>query len=234
MEQIRLVATDEHLHLDLGRPCPVLGSCVLGGGLGVARHVLNLRVDANLAGDSLRFPVPETTLREYCSVQGWEGAALGMMTAASMKSIRTARLEEDGLAVLAAVTAGLTNARRAGDPAECRDMPTAAPPPGTINIIVVLGASLPPAALVEAVITITEAKAAVLQDMGVTSRTTGLPATGTGTDAVAVAALGGREAAYCGKHVLAGELTARAVMQALAASLEWYATNGPRWEGPWA
>ncbi|MGE4265420.1 MAG: adenosylcobinamide amidohydrolase [Desulfovibrio sp.] len=229
MDRIRLDATDEHLHLDLGRSCPVLGSCVLGGGFGLARHVLNLRVDANLAGESLRFPVPESTLLEYCAAQGWAGPVAGMMTAASMKSLRTARLEENGLAVLAAVTAGLTNSRRAGDPAECRDIPEAAPQPGTINIIVALGASLPPAALVEAVITITEAKAAVLQDLGITSRTTGLPATGTGTDAVAVVALGGRKAAYCGKHVLAGELTARAVMQALAASLEWYAK-----EGPWA
>jgi len=228
MDRIFLDATDERLHIDLGRPCPVLGSCVLGGGFGLARHVLNLRVDANLPGEALRLPFPEASLREYCAANGWTGPAFGMMTAASMKSLRTARLEENGLAVLAAVTAGLTNARCAGDPAECRDFPET-PPPGTINIIVALAASLPPAALVEAVITITEAKTAVLRDMGITSRTTGLPATGTGTDAVAVVALGGRETAYCGKHVLAGELTARAVMQALAASLEWYAK-----EGPWA
>jgi adenosylcobinamide amidohydrolase len=229
MDRIRLDATDEHLHLDLGRTCPVLGSCVLGGGLGLARHVLNLRVDANFAGESVRFPAPGATLREYCAAHGWNGPAVGLMTAASMRSLRTVRLEENGLAVLAAVTAGLTNARRAGDPAECRVFPEPPPPPGTINIVVVLGANLSPAAMVEAVITITEAKAAVLHDLGVVSRTTGLPATGTGTDAVAVAALGGGAAAYCGKHVLAGELTARAVMQALTASLAWYAK-----EGPWA
>jgi adenosylcobinamide amidohydrolase len=229
MDRILLDATAERLHIDLGRPCPVLGSCVLGGGIGLARHVLNLRVDANLSGEALRLPFPEASLRKYCAASGWPRPAVGMMTAASMKSLRTARLEENGLAVLAAVTAGLTNARRAGDPAECRDLPEAMPPPGTINIIVALGASLPPAAMVEAVITITEAKAAVLQDLGITSRTTGLPATGTGTDAVAVVALGGRETAYCGKHMLAGELTARAVMQTLTASLEWYTK-----EGPWA
>lgn len=140
MNKIRLHATDQHLRLDLGCPCPVLGSCVLGGGLGLARHVVNLRVDANLSGPRAVFPDPAATLREYCQAQGWRGPTVGMMTAASMRSTRTACLEENGLAVLAAVTAGLTNARCAGDRADCRDFPEAAPTHGTINIIVVLSA----------------------------------------------------------------------------------------------
>lgn len=77
--------------------------------------------------------------------------------------------------------------------------------------------------------TITEAKAAVLRDRGVLSQVSDCVATGTGTDAVAVFCAGGFEARFCGKHVLAGELVARAVMEALTASLTWYDK-----EGPWA
>jgi adenosylcobinamide amidohydrolase len=50
---------------------------------------------------------------------------------------------------------------------------------------------------------------------------TGAPASGTGTDAIAV--VNGRgpvKIRYCGKHALFGEMLAKAVIEALTASLD--------------
>ena len=97
----------------------------------------------------------------------------------------------------------------------------AGPAPGTINILALTSARLPPAAMVETVQMITEAKAAALQDLDIRSAGTGRQATGTGTDAVAVAAgPGPRSVDFCGKHTLFGEMLASAVIEALTSSLK--------------
>lgn len=229
MNDILIEHTERHVHLDLGRERRVLGSCVLGGGMARVRHVLNLRVDENFLGRNPGHPSPGQTLRAYCRARNWAEPCAGFMTAASMNSLRTAREEEGGLAMLCVVTAGLSNARRAGDRADCRGLPQAEPDPGTINIIAATNAWLSPAAMVDAVMTITEAKAAMLLERGVRSPVSGRAATGTGTDALAVISGNGPALEYCGKHVLAGELLARAVISALGDSLAWYDK-----EGPWA
>jgi adenosylcobinamide amidohydrolase len=118
------------------------------------------------------------------------------------------------------VTAGVSNARRAGDPAEHRTFEKAEIKPGTINIIILTTATFTPAALVETVMVVTEAKTAALQDLRILSPVTGKPATGTGTDAIAV--VNGHappEIDYCGKHTLFGEMLASATMDAVFSSV---------------
>jgi adenosylcobinamide amidohydrolase len=70
---------------------------------------------------------------------------------------------------------------------------------------------------------VTEARAVALRRLGVRSRTTDRPATGTGTDAIAV--VSGVEPpvlTYCGKHTVFGEVLANCVIDALVDSLrEW-------------
>jgi adenosylcobinamide hydrolase len=79
---------------------------------------------------------------------------------------------------------------------------------------------LTPAAMVETVMIATEAKAAAMQNLGVTSPVSRAVATGTGTDAVAVACRPGAQPMhYCGKHVLFGEILARLVIESLHASI---------------
>jgi len=223
MKTLTLDHTEHHVHIDLGRECRSLSSCVLGGGVGTVRHVLNLRVQADRGGNMTHFPAPSESIREYCRKHGWEGPCIGFMTAASMKSMRQVRLEEDGAEVVCVVTSGLSNARCAGDPAECRAMPQSVPKPGTINIIVMTNITFSPAAMVEAIITITEAKTSVLHNAGVKSRVSQEYATGTGTDSAAIICQpAGPEFQYCGKHVLVGELVGRSVKQALGESIQWH------------
>jgi len=129
--------------------------------------------------------------------------------------------------VEALVTAGLSNARRAGDPAECRDFGEAPQTAGTINTIIITNARLADAAMVEAVLTATEAKTAVLQQLGARSLSSGKLATGTGTDAIAIVSGDGPpEIHFCGKHVVFGEMIACAVMQAIEDSLKGERSDG--------
>ena len=102
-----------------------------------------------------------------------------------------------------------------GDPATYDEKP------GTINVIVAVNRPLTDAALVEAVAIVTEAKTRALSEALVKSTVSEAPATGTGTDCVAVACpVGAPVFRYCGKHTGLGELVGRAVYETIAEGLE--------------
>jgi adenosylcobinamide hydrolase len=101
--------------------------------------------------------------------------------------------------------------------AEPRVAPTA-PPIGTINILAVLAAAVTPAGLVGAVVTATEAKAQALAAAGVPAANAPGAATGTASDAIAVACLappGNRWSPFCGPATPHGADLARAVFEAV-------------------
>ncbi|MFA5494346.1 MAG: adenosylcobinamide amidohydrolase [Porticoccaceae bacterium] len=198
-------------------PRLALSSAVVGGGLQAASRWLNLRVSGDGADCA---ESPAETVAGLCRVRRWEEATLGMLTAASMKSLRIRHTSVAGEDFAVLATTGLANARRAGDRAEYRglgDTPLAA---GTINLAVVTGARLEPAVMVEMIITATEAKAAVLQEMDIRSPVSGAIATGTGTDAIAVfSGPGPLTIPYAGKHTLPGEILARLTLAAIGDSI---------------
>lgn len=212
--------TSAHVHIQLSASRPVLSSAAHNGGLIDAEHLLILKVAENFSGSKGPFEPLSETFRNYCRQQEWAGITMGMMTSARMTSFRNVRRSRQGVEISALITAGLSNARRAGDPAEHRTFDETGRTPGTINIIILTNAILSPAAQVEAVMIATEAKTAVLQNMGATSPVTGKTATGTGTDAVAVVSgFTTPKIVFCGKHTLFGEMLASATMEALSSSL---------------
>ena len=76
--------------------------------------------------------------------------------------------------------------------------------------------------MVEALLIVTEAKSAALQDAKVLSPVSNTIATGTGTDSAAiVSGHGPDKVGYCGKHVLFGEMLGRMVNEAVSASIAW-------------
>ncbi|MFC9775082.1 adenosylcobinamide amidohydrolase [Paenibacillus chitinolyticus] len=116
---------------------------------------------------------------------------------------------DTGIAVSAWVTVGYSNMARAG-----RGLPASALFPGTINIIVAVEGELTDEAMVNAVITATEAKAAALQDLGVALED-GSGATGTTTDAVLIASTQrGRLHRYAGTATYLGHMIGRSVYEA--------------------
>ena len=212
--------TGRHLHVAFNAERTVLSSAVLAGGRVRARHIVNLRVAKSSGIPPMRCAPPAETLCTYCRQQGWKGPIVGMMTAASMDSFRRADRREQGATVTTLVTAGISNAGRAGDPAVDRLLRQAHPEAGTVNIIVVTDALLTESAMVEAVMTVTEAKAAAFQNLDVRSTVSGGTATGTGTDAVAVVSgFGPAAVAFCGKHVVFGEMLADTTIRAISDSL---------------
>ncbi|MBW2478868.1 MAG: adenosylcobinamide amidohydrolase [Deltaproteobacteria bacterium] len=218
--KILLEQTPDHLHVQFDTGYRVLSSAVLNGGFVEASHILNLKVAKHTAGSIPSFKPPAVELSGYCQKQGWQGTAVGMMTAASMDSYRMVKTAHQGVDLIVLVTAGLSNARRAGDHAEHRDIMGAVADIGTINIICLTSAGMTPAAMIEAVMTVTEAKAAALQNLDIKSQVSGGAATGTGTDAIAVAAdPQADKIPYCGKHVLFGELLANLVIDAVTSSI---------------
>lgn len=208
--------TERYILLTFSEQMNVLSSCVLNGGMQKIRHVLNLKVldDDTITED------PAVTLSHICDELGLQDKCLGMMTAASMHTLRHQTCWCGDVYFTAVVTAGLENARRAGDPADVIAS-NGALPAGTINLVVCTNACLEPAAMVEALMVATEAKVAALGALNIRSAKSGEIATGTGTDAIAIVSdPQGMALRYVGKHVVAGEMLARAVMLALTAALE--------------
>lgn len=211
-----LQCNGEHVHITFSSPQRVMSSAILNGGLVEASHILNRKV----GNRSSSCEAPDSSLRDYAASQNWQGKVVGMMTAASMDSLRIERACVEGVDVAVLVTAGISNARRAGDKADIQELLALSKEVGTINLVLICSARLTDAAMLEAVMVATEAKAAALQDAGVLSPVSGQLATGTGTDAIAVVSGDGpQEIEFCGKHVLLGQCIGRLVIAALTSSL---------------
>lgn len=215
--------SEQHIHLSFGKVYNTLSNAVFNGGFQAARHIVNLKVGKD-AGCTER---PELTLNRYRSQQGWLGLTIGMMTAASMNSVRIKQRQIEGYTVMALVTTGLSNARRAGDPAEWRTLMPNSYEHDTINIILLSSLGFKPAAMVEGIMIVTEAKAVALQNAGIKSPVSNAIATGTGTDAIIMASPRDEVFCidYCGKHTLMGETIAQLVIDAITDSIDWELSN---------
>lgn len=200
----------------------IFSSCVLGGGHQLCSSFLNWQLPPT---DPLGERDPADYLQQKSQEQGLSQPCAAMMTAASMRSFRlaAARFEQGTIAVM--LTAGLANARRAGDRAEYRQFHDEPEEQGTINSLLVTDLPMQGAAMVEAVMMLTEAKVAVLQDLGCASPVSGGLATGTGTDSVAVISppLHSQQQSlrFVGKHTLFGEVSARLYQEALKSALQY-------------
>lgn len=152
-------------------------------------------------------------------------SSAGLATAAQMENVSIRREEWKSLAVTAIVTGGIeVNGGRAGDPTSWYEPEgtSCQKNPGTINIMVFFNTDLSEEALVQALITCTEAKAAAIQELLAPSRYSMGIATGSGTDGVILAA--DRESPICltdgGKHSKLGELLGKAVKEGVKEALD--------------
>lgn len=177
---------------------------IVGGGFSHARHVAWLEV----RDEELRPPLdPRRMLRDRLRAAGMADA-VGLMTSRDVSTYTDACVEE----ARCIATVGLGNALRAGDPAGIAGRI------GTINLLVHVDAPLSDEAMLEASAIATEAKCAAVLESGVSSRRTGRPATGTGTDCTVVTSTGGR-VQYAGKHTTIGAAVGAAVEQAVVAGV---------------
>lgn len=206
-ERLTRVEDGERLHALLWRPGPgwrMVSSAVLGGGIAERAWVLNAQV-----AHGYRRTDPAQHLAGLAHAAGARGPGVGLMTAADVSAFARAR---DG-GTEAVVTAGISVR---GWAASAEEGVTGAAAPGTINIVAALPVALSDAALVNAVMTVTEAKVQALLDAG-------LDCSGTPTDAVCVAARaswdGAEPYSFAGPRSEWGARLARAVHRAVHAAL---------------
>lgn len=186
-----------HLLLDFPAEADSISSAVYGGGSGRLKRAVNQYVSRDYECSN---PVQdlENKLQEW----GYplEGCA-GLMTAVPLEHAAVAEEDTGSAGIFCCVTAAAGNAARAGSQRSV----LAAYRPGTINIMLGIDGWLSQSAMVNAVMTATEAKAAALADLGIKDSENGLSATGTTTDAMVVAVSGSRR--YAAEHVYAGTAT---------------------------
>jgi adenosylcobinamide amidohydrolase len=211
------------LVVSFGAPMRACSWAIVGGGFTRVRHVVWMEVN----DAELRPPVdPRALARERLRVQRMDGTAIGLLTSRRVASFEHGTLHDGDLAAHAVATVGLGNALRAGDPAGVAGRI------GTINLLVQVSAPLTEEGLLEASAIATEAKTAAVMEAGVTSRHTGRPATGTGTDCTVLAcpADGARREPYAGKHTRMGALVGAVTHQVVGEGVRrWQEENaGPR------
>ncbi|MCF6298731.1 MAG: adenosylcobinamide amidohydrolase [Thiomicrorhabdus sp.] len=222
-QSLSIERTKQLTLISLPQAYRVLSSAELNGGLvSHANHLLNLKVGHCPYENSLCHPSPQDTLQHVASnTLSLQNTTVGMMTAASMNSLRVLSQTIEAVTVTVALTCGLANARRAGDAADYPHLFEENLPQGTINIFVMIDTPLQDKTMVEALSIITEAKAATLQSLNIKSPVSQKIATGTGTDSTAICcAPQGNIIPYCGKHTRLGETLAHLVSNALNASIQ--------------
>ena len=182
-------------------PLLALSSAPHGGGWGERRWVLAAQVTGGY-----RRADPAGHLAGLARGLDLDGPGVGMLTAVDVRLV--AMSHEDGVA--AAATVGVTHPAWAAAPdAGAAPATGGASAAGTVNIIAVLSRRLSPAALVNAVMTVTEAKSQAMWEAGIAG-------TGTPSDAVAVLCPpSGPAEAYGGPRSRWGSRLARAVHRAV-------------------
>jgi adenosylcobinamide amidohydrolase len=180
---------------------------IVGGGLGRARAVAWHEVrDGELA------PAidPAELLRDRLAALGLAGA-VGLLTSRRLDRYVDTTVRHGELAARCIATVGLGNALRAGDPPGTGKL-------GTINLLCQLDAPLSPEAQLEALALAAEARTLAVREALVPSTRSGLPASGTGTDCIVIAAPVAADpaspAAYAGKHTAIGHVIGAAVHDA--------------------
>ena len=197
----------DRLVVDLGRVHRCLSTALLGGGAGRVRTWINLQVSPGYARTD--------PARHLAAVSADLGApVVGMMTAAPVRCYAVATAG----GCTAVATAGVRHAMAAAAtrPRAVPPLPAADPcRPGTINLLVVCEVPLAPAALVNALTTVVEAKSQALAAARIPARNADGFATGTATDAVCVACPPGRGERFAGPATRIGADVGLAVYDAV-------------------
>lgn len=212
--------------LQFQEPMISLSTSQLNGGIQEISSCFNHQLDGWI---STTKDLPQESIREYFkqvaeSLDLDYHSSTGLMTTASMKNATLVSDCYQDIFLFTLVTAGaFVNALRAGDPPSYYEdgYNNFKPVGGTINVILVIEASLSIETLARVPIIITEAKSAVLQDLGIKSNVSGKIATGTGTDGIIVACAKKHplKLSDCGNHSQLGYLISKTVMKAIRESL---------------
>jgi adenosylcobinamide amidohydrolase len=197
--------------LSFSAPARTLSWAVVNGGFCYADHVINHHV-----GNNTRFCAqPSLWLERAALGLRLQGKVVAMATAVEMKHMVRVSMSGGGAEVTCFATVGCANALSVGDPCSVALGEQAPASLHTINIILTVQPGLTDKAMVEAIQIATEGRVRALYEAGIQSSVSGLNATGTGTDCIAIVSLDSGDAPYCGKHTQLGELIGLAAYTAV-------------------
>ncbi|MFX3623863.1 MAG: adenosylcobinamide amidohydrolase [Ectobacillus sp.] len=170
---------DDHLLFLFPTLLETFSSALHGGGKRKASHFVNWQVPLDYsASDPMKLMEQKIAEWKYPVHQ-----AIGLQTAAKIHCASIQETYGDEFRIVCCTTAGVGNRARAGK----KRKTYSAYQCGTINTFIFVDGSVAPAAMINGIITATEAKAAALQDLHIVDES-GDFATGTTTDSVVLAA----------------------------------------------
>ncbi len=165
-EPVLLPPMADHRHVlcwCFAHPVRALSSASVGGGFSAPAWLLNIGVPHDYSRVDL-----DTHAAEIVAASGLDGDGIAMFTAVDVTRAERSAFEGATVSATVGVTKPTWAAEAAGGHAHW---------PGTINLVAQLPVSLTSAAMVQAVLAVTEAKTQALVEAGV-------PGTGTASDAV--------------------------------------------------
>lgn len=187
-----------------------VSSAIVGGGFLRTQTIINYHVPS---GYNHSDPIDD--IQRFATSRQLEKPFIGMITAVPIHYTKTATVRHNNLTVASVITAGLNIATASG---KSTPMPSL---PGTINMIVLIDANLVASALINSVITATEAKTGVLVEHSIRTKE-GYMATGTLTDALVIACTGrGDLLPYAGPGTWVGYLIGASIRQCLTDALSY-------------
>ncbi len=179
---------------------------IVGGGLTRARTVAWVQI----ADADLRPPIDPCELARSRLAASGITDAIALLTSRDVGAYVDVRASHGDTSCRCIATVGLGNALRAGDP------PAPEAKVGTINVLCHSSVPLTDEAMLEALALASEARALAMREADVPSPVSGLPASGTGTDCIVIAAPeAGEPQRYAGKHTVVGHLIGRTVYAAV-------------------
>lgn len=211
----KLEHNDEYIHLQFDKPLRTISNAVVGEGIQWLKHFFNFHVHKDYCGDD-----PQTDIRQWIEQLDipCEQSA-GMMTAVKLKTMALVTKQAGDIQLIAVVTAGMGNAVDiTGDalPDNVRKI-------GTINSMVFIDAHLTDGALINALMSATEAKTKALSDYKVKDSQSNTIATGTSTDSLLIAATQqGEPTPYAGSGTVIGKAVGHIIYQATQEALRHY------------
>jgi iron complex transport system ATP-binding protein len=203
----------EYVHLNSRIPLMTVSSAVFRAGAGWYRHFVNRKVDADYFTDDAG-----TEMRNWLYETGFPlTQTVAMMTAAMTEDAVIGEYGPPDAPIVVCVTAGVGNAVDASLGTD-RDVYA-----GTINTWVIVNGHLSEEALIQGMITATEAKAKAMQTEHVLDPLTGTVATGTSTDSLLIAATQrGIRYPYAGTVTELGKAIGRGVFECTAEAIRRY------------
>ena len=209
----QLETRERWLVAEFTEPWAVVSWAVVNGGFQRTRQVAWLYLQLHEIRNVMN---PAEWMQGQMHAEELSGA-VGFMTSRRGRLYVEAVGSDQDCTAWAVGTVGLSNALRVGDSSGPIQTP------GTINLLVCCSQPLTIEAAMEALCLVSEAKAMAMVESGVASVRSGLAATGTGTDYLAVAwPIQGERTLYAGKHTSAGAAIGQAAYEAVSkGTREW-------------